>query len=156
MPAMEPDALAEIMRFEAAKDYENPRYMELLVRNYYVEHILRLPANQWPDPVNRAFARINKMVYVPMWGTSEMGSSPGSKLDQWDRSGDMARITVPTLVIGARYDTMDPAHVEWMSQQFPKGHYLYCANGSHLALYDDQETFFGGLNTFLRDMDATK
>jgi proline iminopeptidase len=85
-----------------------------------------------------------------------MGSSPGSKLDQWDRSGDLAKITVPTLVIGARYDTMDPAHMKWMSQQFPKGQYLDCANGSHLALYDDQETFFNGLIKFLKNIDAGK
>ena len=29
--------------------------MELLVPNYYEKHILRMPADQWPNPVNRAF-----------------------------------------------------------------------------------------------------
>jgi proline-specific peptidase len=56
MPAMDQNVLAEIKRIEAAKDYENPRYMELLVPNYYALHILRMPPDQWPDPVNRAFA----------------------------------------------------------------------------------------------------
>jgi len=32
--------------------------------------------------------------------------------------------------------------------------YLYCPNGSHLALYDDQKVYFGGLLTFIRDVDA--
>jgi proline iminopeptidase len=156
MPAMKPDVLAEILRFEAAKDYENPRYMGLLVPNYYTEHILRMPPDHWPDPVNRAFARLNRKVYVPMQGPSEMGCAGGCKLEKWDRSADLSKLKVPTLVIGARYDTMDPAHMKWMSQQLPHGHYLHCPNGSHLAIYDDQQTWFTGLTKFLNDVDAGK
>jgi proline iminopeptidase len=156
MPAMKPEVLAEILRFEAAKDYENPRYMGLLVPNYYVEHILRMPADQWPDPVNRAFAHLNRKVYVPMQGPSEMGTTGGCKLEKWDRSADLSKITVPTLVIGARHDTMDPDHMKWMSKQLPHGRYLYCPNGSHLALYDDQQTWFTGLIKFLKDVDDGK
>ena len=150
IPAMKPEAREEILRLEAAKDYDNPRYMELLMANYYVEHILRLPPDQWPDPVTRSFARLNKKVYVPMQGPSEMGCHGGCKLEAWDRSKDLAKITVPTLVIGARHDTMDPAHMEWMSKQFPRGRYLYCPTGSHLALYDDQTTWFRGVIKFLK------
>jgi proline iminopeptidase len=51
---------------------------------------------------------------------------------------------------------MDPAHMKWMSRQLPRGRYLYCPNGSHLALYDDQQTWFTGLIKFLTDVDAGK
>ena len=156
MPAMKPEVLAEIKKFEAAKDYENPRYMELLVPNYYVEHILRMPPDQWPDPVNRTFARINKKLYLLMQGPSEMGCTGGCKLEKWDRSADLKLIKVPTLVIGARYDTMNPAYMKWMSEQFPKGRYLYCANGSHMCLFDDQQTWFTGVIQFLKDVDRDK
>jgi proline iminopeptidase len=61
---------------------------------------------------------------------------------------------VPTLVIGARYDTMDPAHMEMMAGLLPAGRYLYCPEGSHLAMYDDQDTYFDGLLAFLRDLPA--
>ena len=30
---------------------EQPRYMELLIPNWYEQHILRRPAAQWPEPV---------------------------------------------------------------------------------------------------------
>jgi proline iminopeptidase len=59
---------------------------------------------------------------------------------------------VPTLVIGARHDTMDPAHIEMMAGLLPWGRYLYCAEGSHMAMYDDQETYFVGLIDFLQDL----
>ncbi len=152
MPAMDPAALKEIEAFEKAKDYENPRYMELLVPNFYEQHILRMPADQWPDPVNRAFAKLNHDIYIPIQGPSEMGAS--GKLEHWDRSADLKTIQMPTLVIGARYDTMDPKHMEWMAGQLPNGTYHYCPHGSHMALYDDQATYFEGLIKFLRKVDT--
>jgi len=123
--------------------------MELLVPHYYEHHTLRMPAADWPDPVQRAFGHINPQIYVPMQGPSELGMSDDAKLASWDRVADLPQIEVPTLVIGARYDTMDPNHMERMAGLLPRGHYLYCPDGSHLALYDDQETYFAGLIDFL-------
>ena len=152
MPAMDQQALAEIQALEAAGKYQDPRYMELLIPNFYTQHLLRMPPDQWPDPVLRAFKHENEKIYVPMQGPSEMGAS--GKLANWDRTRDIHGITVPTLVIGARYDTMDPAHMEWVARQLPKGRYLFCPNGSHLAEYDDQQTYFRGLISFILDVDA--
>lgn len=152
MPTMDPEALAEIERYEASGDVENPRYMELLYAQHYVHHVLRMPVGQWPDPANRGLNHINPAIYIPMQGPSELGAS--GKLEHWDRTGDLPQITVPTLVIGAQYDTMDPRHMEAMAAALAKGRYLYCPNGSHLALYDDQETYIAGLLKFIADVDA--
>jgi proline iminopeptidase len=126
--------------------------MELLVPHHYTQHVLRLPPDQWPDPVNRAFKHINPAIYVPMQGPSELGAS--GKLVNWDRTADLPQIGVPTLVIGAQHDTMDPKHMEWMAGQLPHGRYLACPNGSHMAMYDDQTTYVTGLIQFLRDVDG--
>ena len=150
MPDMDQDKLAEIRALEAAGDTENPRYMELLNEQHYVHHVLRMPVEEWPNPVQRAFAAINPAIYVSMQGPSELGISPDAQLARWNRFADLASITVPTLVIGARYDTMDPLHMEQMAEQLPAGEYLHCPTGSHLALYDDQQTYFNGLIDFLR------
>lgn len=152
MPQMKPTVLAEILAMESRKDYANPRYEELLMSNFYTEHVLRMPLEQWPAPVLRTFSSINKEIYIPMQGPSEMAAS--GKLENWDRSADLKKITVPTLVIGAQHDTMDPRHMEWMAGQFPRGRYLYCPNGSHMALYDDQQTYVAGLIDFLKDVDG--
>ncbi|MEO5628407.1 MAG: proline iminopeptidase-family hydrolase, partial [Thermomonas sp.] len=151
MPKMDSVVLKEILALEAKKDFGNPRYEELLLP-FYEEHILRMPPDQWPDPVLRSFGRLNKNVYIPMQGPSEMGAS--GILVNWDRSQDLKKITVPTLVIGAEHDTMDPKHMAWMATQFPHGRFLLCKNGSHLAIYDDQQTYMTGLIAFLKDADA--
>jgi proline iminopeptidase len=151
IPAMDQKVVAEIRELEAKKEYENPRYMELLIPNYYAFHILRMPPDQWPDPVNRAFARLNKDVYIPMQGPSEMSAS--GKLAKWDRTIDLGKITVPTLTIGAQHDTMDPKHMEKMATLVAKGRHLHCPNGSHMAMYDDQKVYFEGLVRFITDVD---
>jgi proline iminopeptidase len=151
MPAMDQKVLAEVKQLEAAGKYADPRYMELLIPLHYEKHLLRMPAAEWPDPVNRAFKHINESIYVPMQGPSELGAS--GKLVKWDRTADLGTITVPTLVVGARHDTMDPKHMEMMAGKFPKGRYLFCPNGSHLAMYDDQKTYMDGVIRFLQDVD---
>jgi proline iminopeptidase len=152
MPEMDQAALAEIKALEARGETGNPRYMELLTEQHYVHHVLRMPADAWPDPARRGFAHINPAIYVSMQGPSELGISANAKLAHWDRTGDLASIAVPALVIGARYDTMDPAHMQMMASRLPRGHYLYCPNGSHMAMYDDQQTYFAGLVSFLHGL----
>jgi len=149
MPAMDQQALAEINQLEAQGKYEDPRYEELMMSSHYVYHVLRMPADQWPEPVTRSFKHLNPKVYVPMQGPSELGAH-NALLEKWDRSADLSRITVPTLVIGARYDTMDPGYMKMMASRLKHGQYLYCPNGSHMAMYDDQATYFKGLIRFLK------
>jgi proline iminopeptidase len=152
MPAMDQVALAEIKALEASGDIENPRYMELLNEQHYVHHVLRMPVEDWPDPAVRAFAHINPAIYVSMQGPSELGISADASLAHWDRSADLASIDVPALVIGARHDTMDPGHMEMMAGRLPRGRYLFCPDGSHMAMYDDQAVYFAGLVDFLHGL----
>ena len=145
---MPPKVLSEIKEIEAKKEFSNPQYMNLLMNNFYNQHILRLPVADWPEPVNRAFSRLNQSLYVTMQGPSELGIS--GKLTYWDVSKELKNISIPTLTIGGTYDTMDPAYMKWMATQFPKGESLICPNGSHMSLYDDQENYFKGLIAFLK------
>ena len=152
MPRMDQVALAEIKDLEAKGDTENPRYLDLLMEQHYVHHVLRMPAEDWPDPVQRGFDHINRAIYVSMQGPSELGISADAKLAHWDRTAELASIEVPALVIGAQHDTMDPAHMRMMAGRLPRGRYLHCPDGSHLAMYDDQQVYFAGLIDFLRGL----
>ena len=57
---LNPNVLKTIKDIEAKKDFTNPKYMELLMANFYNQHILRLPVTDWPEPVNRSFSRLNQ------------------------------------------------------------------------------------------------
>ncbi|MBC6489490.1 proline iminopeptidase-family hydrolase [Flavihumibacter stibioxidans] len=149
---MDPKVLDTIRQIEAKKDFSNPKYMELLMPNFYAKHICRLPLDQWPEPMTRSLGKINQSLYVTMQGPSEFGIS--GKLEKWDRKADLPKLLVPTLTIGAEHDTMDPEHMKWMASQVQNGTNLYCPNGSHMSMYDDQETYVNGLIKFLKGVDA--
>jgi len=151
IPRMDPKVVAELRQLEAEGKYEEPRYLELLLATYYPQHILRKPPDQWPEPVLRSLGRLNKKLYTAMQGPSEMGA--GGSLVHWDRFADLPRITVPTLVIGATHDTMDPAYMEKMAGKLKHARFLLCPEGSHMAMYDDQQTYFAGLVKFILDVD---
>lgn len=151
-PQIEPAVLAEIENFEAAEDFTNPRYQELLMEHHYVYRVLRMPLTDWPDSINRAFAHLNTDIYIPMQGPSELGAS--GILASWDRSADIHRIKVPALVIGGEHDTMNPDNLRWMGEEFPRGRAHICANGSHMAMWDDQHDYFSAVVNFVSDVEA--
>lgn len=149
---MDPKILDTIRMIEEKGDFGNPRYMALLMPNFYEKHILRMPVDQWPEPVSRSFSKMNQSLYVTMQGPSEFGIA--GNLENWDRKADLPKLSVPTLTIGAKNDTMDPEHMKWMSTQVQNGSYLYCPNGSHMDMYDDQEVYMSGLIKFLKAVDS--
>ena len=144
--------LDSLMAMEARNDFANPNYMGLLIPNFYEKHILRLPSAQWPEPVNRSLGKMNQSLYVTMQGPSEFGIA--GRLTSWDVSKELKNINLPTLVVGAKHDTMDPEHMKWMASQFKNGTYLYCENGSHMSMYDDQQTYFKGLIGFVHSVEG--
>ena len=153
MPAMDQAVLAEIKAFEARGETDNPKYMELLTEHHYVHHVLRMPAADWPDPCQRAFAHINPAIYVSMQGPSELGISADASLAHWDRTAELATINVPALVIGARHDAVDPAAcIGDDGRPAAPRQYLLCPDGSHMAMYDDQQVYFAGLIAFLHGL----
>jgi proline iminopeptidase len=77
-----------------------------------------------------------------------------ASLKNWDVTNQLKNIKVPTLVIGATHDTMDPKHMEWVAGEVQNGRFLLCPNGSHLSQYDDQNTYFEGLIKFIKDVDT--
>jgi len=82
-----------------------------------------------------------------MQGPSEF--KVGGRLIDWDITDRLGEISVPTLMVGATHDTMDPAAMKRQSERVQNGQFLLCAEGSHLCMWDDRETFMNGVATFI-------
>jgi proline iminopeptidase len=141
-----------LLDYEAKGMYKDSTYQALVYSEFYTKHLCRLP--EWPDPVNRAFKHFNEEIYVMMQGPSEFKT--GGRLLHWDISKRLGEITVPTLMVGAKYDSMDPKYMKWMSTQVKNGQSLYCPNGSHLCMWDDQQVFMNGVIKFIKGVDQGK
>jgi proline iminopeptidase len=88
-----------------------------------------------------------------MQGYSEFGITGNATLKNWDVSKRLKEIAVPTLMIGGKYDTMDPNYMEWMSRQVLQGRSL-TLNSGHLVQFDDPKNYFNGLINFLKEVDC--
>ena len=73
----------------------------------------------------------------------------------WGCSADQPKIKAPTQAMGAKYDTMDQEYMRWMSTQVQHGSCVYCPNGSHSAMWDDQQVYFAGLICFILKVDRS-
>lgn len=143
---MDPKVVDSILTFERENKTADPQYMNLLMNNYYNKHVCRI--NPLPEPVSRMFGHTNTQVYTIMQGPSEFGIS--GRLALWDRTADLYKIKVPTLVIRGMHDTMDPDFMKMMSEKLGNGELATCPNGSHCSMWDDQLNYFKGLIGFLK------
>ncbi|MBZ9628381.1 proline iminopeptidase-family hydrolase [Psychroflexus sp. CAK1W] len=151
-PQLPEEILKEIQHIEANKDYANPRYEELLMTHFYTEHILRLPLEKWPKSIQLLFEHLNPEIYVYMQGPSEFGIIEEATLSDWDVSDRLKEIKTPTLMLGAKHDTMDPKYMEWMATEVQNGRSVI-TNGSHASQFDDPDTYFDSIISFIKDVD---
>jgi proline iminopeptidase len=142
---LRPTLVDTLKAFESKEDYFNPRYVELVEKEFYAKHICRI--YPFPDAVQRTFKHLNPDVYVHMQGPSEF--VPGGILKDWTVWDRLKNIRVPTLTIGAKYDSMNPEEMKEMASLVQNGQYHYCPNGSHMALWDDQQVYMDGVVEFV-------
>ncbi|MBS0655514.1 MAG: proline iminopeptidase-family hydrolase [Verrucomicrobia bacterium] len=142
----------QLTAFEEKEDFSNPAYEKLILEELYSRHLCRL--KPWPEPLLRTFAHNNVKIYQTMQGRHEFEVTGTFK--DWERWDDLSRIAVPTLLISGRYDTMNPQDIEKMGTLIPNSRVTICENGSHLSLYDDQDTYFQALLAFFADVESCK
>ncbi|MDG1380938.1 MAG: proline iminopeptidase-family hydrolase [Flavobacteriales bacterium] len=149
-PQMDPAILDSLEAFEAAGDIQNETFLQLVDEHFYAKHLCRL--EEWPEAITGSFERLNYKLYDLMQGPSEF--RVGGRLIEWDITDRLGEITVPTLMVGAEYDTMDPDKMTQQATLVANGRSLHCYNGSHLCMWDDQDAFMGGVASFIEDVNA--
>ena len=144
---LSPEDRATLDKFAAAGQFEAPEYQQIMFGKVYAEHLIRI--NPMPEPVDRAFKKFNPQVYNTMQGPNEFVISGNFK--NWDRWADLPKIKVPTLVIAGLKGTMNPDDIRRMGKLIPHSR-VVLTNGSHLEMYDDQETYFRELVRFITEV----
>lgn len=124
--------------YEDRDDLLNPEYEKIMFEEVYSRYLCRM--NPWPEQFLRAFAHLNRSVYETIQGPNEFVVN--GNLKGWNRWTDLHKIAIPTLIICGRYDTMNPEDSKKMGRLIPRSTVVICENGSHMAMYDDQEFYF--------------
>jgi proline iminopeptidase len=142
---LSPDKLKRLEDLERAKAYDSPDYEAIVFDDLYHRHVCRL--DPWPEPVTRAVKYLSAPVYNAIQGASEFQVTGNMK--NWDRWSDLGRIKAPTLLLGGRYDEINPQDMREMAKRMPNAQVVICEKGSHLSMYDDQQAYFSALVPFL-------
>jgi proline iminopeptidase len=137
---------ATLAKYETAGDTDNPAY-QAVIDKLNAEHACRLP-QPWPEPILRTFQKANLAIYNQMQGPNEFVITGNIK--DWDRWADLSKIKTPTLVMGAKYDEMDPEQIRREGRLIPNARTWISERGSHLTMWDDAEGYFGALIPFLQ------
>lgn len=146
---------AEIKRYDSLDKlglYSSPEYQELLMNKLYSKVVCQL--NPWPEPLMRAFKKLNAPIYIQMQGVDEFHITGNFK--NWEMWDQLPNIKVPTLVIGGMKDEMNPEDMKREGTLIPNSRTYLCPNGGHLAMYDDQQNYFNNLIAFLKDVQENK
>ncbi len=139
-------------KYEAKGDYTAPEYQDVMFKDVYSRYLCRV--EPWPEPVLRTLRHVNEQVYHTMQGPNEFVVN--GTFAHWNRWADLPRITVPTLLIVGRHDTMKVDDIRRMGRAIPHSRVTVCPNGSHLCMYDDQQTYFDSLLSFVRDVESNR
>jgi proline iminopeptidase len=95
-----------------------------------------------------AFNHANLHIYNVMQGPNEFSITGNFK--DWDRWTDLPKIKTKTLVMGAKYDEMDPEQIRREGRLIPNAQTWISERGSHLCMWDDQQAYFDALIPFLK------
>ncbi|OIL67782.1 proline iminopeptidase [Oenococcus oeni] len=148
--SMDPEDVSYMKKIEAEDKLDDPHYNDLVMKLY---HSCICRVNPWPDAVNRSFEHTNEQVYVTLQGPTEF-TITGS-LGKWSIRDRLKDIKVPTLLLGGKYDSMNPDVIKDMAGRFLNATAHICPKGSHFSIFDDAEDYFGAIESFLNKVQKT-
>jgi proline-specific peptidase len=143
--AAQPAEVRQVIREHEASGFTACPEYQAAILGFYREHVCRL--RRWPDGLERSFAEAGYPVYNTMNGPSEFTVT--GTLRTWDIMDRLGEITVPTLLIGGRYDECRPAHLEAMQRRIAGSQLEIIEDASHLCFAEQPAVFSGVINEFM-------
>jgi proline iminopeptidase len=131
---------------EAAGTTETLRYRDAAMQ-YYHRYLCRM--DPWPEPMNRSHEASSGAVYREMWGPSELYAT--GNLMNYDRTGRLSELAVPTLYTCGRYDEATPEATAWYRSLTPTAKMLVFERSAHMPHLEETEAYLAALRNFLND-----
>jgi proline iminopeptidase len=141
---LSPSARAAIAKYEAAGDYENPKYLAA-VMEFYRRYLCRLPV--WPREVSYSLEHMSRPVYHTMNGPNEFTII--GTIKDWDVTDQLPKIKVPTLVTVGRYDEVTPVVAKSIHRGIRGSRLVQFEKSSHLAMWEERTRYIEVVRDFL-------
>jgi proline-specific peptidase len=142
--------IATLERFEATGDFRNPEY-RTAVTEFYKRHVYRL--SKIPDCLLHTMENLkDNPVYETMNGPNELVIT--GNLRDWDRTDQLAKLSVPALILAGRYDEVTPVCSETLHQGLADSQIVIFEESSHLPHIEEQEKYLSTVSGFLSQADS--
>jgi proline-specific peptidase len=136
-----------LIELGAKGQYDHPDY-QAAVDVFYHRHLCR--ADPWPDALLRSSAQMDgNQVYLTMNGPTEFDVI--GRLREWDRTPDLGRIDVPTLVTCGRYDEITPSCSETITHGIPGARMHVFERSAHCAHLEEPDDYARVVEAFLSE-----
>ena len=128
-------------------DYDHPDYLAA-VDVFYHRHLCRM--EPWPEALVQSGQQMDgNQVYLTMNGPTEFDVI--GLLRDWDRTADLGRIRVPTLVTCGRYDEITPSCSETITRGIPDARMHVFEESAHCAHLEEADDFARIVEAFLSE-----
>jgi len=139
-----------LRRYARTGEFQHPAY-EAAMLQFYRRHVCRLWP--WPEELASALMRISRPVYGTMNGPNEF--TIVGNIKDIDFSGDLRRISVPSLIIHGRYDEVTPAVGERIHEAIPSSRLHVFPRSSHVSFWEERPAYMRLVGDFLRHVERT-
>jgi proline-specific peptidase len=131
-------------------EYDHPDY-QAAVAEFYRRHLCR--ADPWPEAMMRSVRQMDgNRVYAVMNGPTEFDVV--GRLRDWDRSAELGRIDVPTLITCGRYDELTPACSQTLLEGIPDARLEVFEESAHVAHLEEADRYAEVVEAFLEEVEA--
>jgi proline-specific peptidase len=138
------DVRAVLDRHEQAGTTDDPEYAAAEME-FYRRHLCRL--DPWPDCLTRSMTGMRREIYETMQGPNEFVIT--GTLADWDITGRLGEIRVPTLVTSGRFDEATPRIAEEVHHGIPGSEWVVFEESAHCAFLEEPERYLAVLDEFL-------
>jgi proline-specific peptidase len=126
-------------------DHDTPEH-EAALGEYYRRHGCRL--DPWPPALLASVANMDgNAAGLTMFGPAEFVVT--GPLASWDRTADLGRVDVPTLITVGRYDQIPLACAETLHAGIPGSHLVVFEQSGHVAHLEEPEAYVAAVRDFL-------
>lgn len=135
---------------ETEGSVDSPEYQKA-VEAFYSRHIFRM--DPLPDRIREALNSENQ-VYQVMWGINEFNFT--GNLKDWERTNDLGKIQLPTLIISGEFDESTPTVNELIHKQLTNSRWVLMPGCSHLPNLENPQSYMSYIRDFLDQIDQDR
>ena len=140
-----PDDIRTILdEHEAAGTMDSEEYQQALMV-FYQRHVCRL--SPWPEALTKAFSDINLDIYRTMQGPNEFFFT--GNLKDYDRTGRLNEIEVPTLLLCGRHGLVPPDTSAMFQSLIVGSELVVFEDSSECAFLEEPELYYSVVQDFI-------